>query len=810
LAACPGNRKSADEQFREIRAELRHGNIAAAKDHASRAVSYWRKQPQSDAYVRFRLLEWEAVLASGKAKDALAIVSDIRPRNAQLESQRQVDLGITLLSLGRFDESGADLDRAVAQSSNQDILLQVLVARSNLLANRGQASAAEQTARSALVLARELHDSYREALILNNLGFSLLRRSRYDQAIPYFERAKAAFDDASAERHSSMAAGNLALCYYRLGDFERALRMRMYAIAIQERLGALGNLQNSYGEVGNIYALQYDPHHAVPYYRRALDLALKLDSKADAARWAVDIAMAHAGLEEWAEARKFNLQAQRLNQETKGGLGPYIALNAAGVAAAAGDRNEAERRYSGVISSAGASPEVIWQAHAGLGRVYAGAGDRPRSNRQFEAALQLIETTRADLMKSDYQITFLSELIRFYQDYVDALIDQGEWKKALVVADSSRARVLAGRLRSQTIEFNPSSVQEFQRVARTAKTVILSYWLGPRRSLVWIVGGSEIRMVTLPQTASTIRDWVEAYRTEIERGLHDPIDAPSSAGWKLSAALLQPVLDEIPANGNVVIVPDGSLNGLNFETLPVRGPQPHYWIEQATVSVAPSIGLLTAPAREGPRHATQRKAPEVLLIGNAEAVAEFPKLAYAGREMQNIASHFRPGAATLLAGPDAAPPAYGAANPGRFSLIHFAAHAETSRESPLDSAVILSPVGGQYKLYARDVLDVPLSADLVTVSACRSAGERSFSGEGLVGFAWAFLHAGARDVIAGLWDVDDASTAQLMDGLYAGIQGGQSPSAALHTAKLTLLHSSGNFRKPYYWAPFQVYRRSAA
>ena len=60
----------------------------------------------------------------------------------------------------------------------------------------------------------------------------------------------------------------------------------------------------------------------------------------------------------------------------------------------------------------------------------------------------------------------------------------------------------------------------------------------------------------------------------------------------------------------------------------------------------------------------------------------------------------------------------------------------------------------------------------MTVSACRSAGERVYAGEGLVGFAWAFLRAGARRVVAGLWDVDDRSTADLMDAIYTRLAAG--------------------------------------
>jgi CHAT domain-containing protein len=77
----------------------------------------------------------------------------------------------------------------------------------------------------------------------------------------------------------------------------------------------------------------------------------------------------------------------------------------------------------------------------------------------------------------------------------------------------------------------------------------------------------------------------------------------------------------------------------------------------------------------------------------------------------------------------------------------------------------------------------------------------------LVGLSWAFLRAGAHSVIGALWEVVDDSTPRLMDTLYQGLEDGQTPAAALRRAKLTLLHSQTKFRRPYYWAPFQIYTR---
>ena len=63
-------------------------------------------------------------------------------------------------------------------------------------------------------------------------------------------------------------------------------------------------------------------------------------------------------------------------------------------------------------------------------------------------------------------------------------------------------------------------------------------------------------------------------------------------------------------------------------------------------------------------------------------------------------------------------------------------------------------------------------------------------------------------MIGALWEVSDVSTPQLMDQLYGELMKGQNPDVALRAAKLSLLHSTNGFRKPFYWAPFQLYTGS--
>ena len=281
------------------------------------------------------------------------------------------------------------------------------------------------------------------------------------------------------------------------------------------------------------------------------------------------------------------------------------------------------------------------------------------------------------------------------------------------------------------------------------------------------------------------------------------LEAASQNGRDLYNSLVEPARQEIAETSRILIIPDGALNDLNFETLLVAGPKLHYLIEDTTIVNASSLRLVTlsSQARSGRR--------KLLLLGDPISPNDnYPELPDAAVEINRIESHFAPSDRTAFTRSEATTQAYLNSNPEQFSYIHFAAHATASSLSPLDSAVILSKIAPEddtYKLYARDIVRRPVQADLVTISACNSAGKRRYMGEGLVGLSWAFLRAGAHNVIAALWQTSDSATPQLMDRLYGELAAGHSPDAALRAAKISLLHSDSVFRKPFYWAPFQLY-----
>ena len=444
----------------------------------------------------------------------------------------------------------------------------------------------------------------------------------------------------------------------------------------------------------------------------------------------------------------------------------------------------------------------------GLARLHVAANRREAARRRYREAMKLVDDAWAGLRTDDSRLTFLTGAMDLYQDFDRALIRWGDDAEALQLEESSRARLLGDH--DGHAPEPVANAEALIRLGRLTHSVFLAYWLAPD-------GGSHVRVVTstgakrIPLPGAEPREITRLVREHnelIELQSGDP-RTQGTAAIRLYDLIVKPVEAQIPAGSRVALIPDGALHRLNFETLVrVKDGQNKFWIEDVVLQIAPSLSLLSV--RPAVAAGTQR----LLLIGNPLAAPEFNRLDHAAAEMKTIKDLFSGGAVTELSAEAATPSAYAASSPGAHSHIHFTAHAKADRESPLNSAVILTPEtapgGGEkrYRLLARDVAAIKLEADLVTVSACRSAGDRAVSGEGMVGFAWAFQKAGAAHVVAGLWDVNDRSTASLMAELYKAIRAGEPVTEALRAAKLSFIIGGKNYAKPYYWAPFQVYSRS--
>ena len=795
-------RPTADEEYQRALAAFRQGDLAQAKDQAHSASQ--RYPPASTYYWKFRLLEAEALIYSGKPQPAAEILALNVPSGhefAELDARHDMLQACLLLNHSKAVAGAKLLDESYRKASSlglSGLLGEIEVLKGMTMFLTGHPDEARSFFLSARQRAIQQSDAYQEAIALNDLGMLSKSKSRFDEALGWFEQALSRAKQCDSRTMIAAILNNAAMCLTQLGNFDEANKRRREAIEWLGSSEVKAVRRDLFGEMGRTYASQGDLLKAIDCYREALAIARQLPGKDEIRRLNSNLSVALSASGDLDAAERANSEELALAENARAKA--YGTLNAAVIAARRGRMDDAVTYYSKALETAEAEPAVLWQSHAGLGRAYSQMGKNLLAREQFEAALNVIEQNRSALSRDEFKITFLSGLIQFYQEYVEALIVSGAPEKALEVADSSRARILTEKLALTPVP--RSRLRDYQDYARRSGSVLLFYWLAPNKSYLWAVSAAKMKCFQLPP-ANEIKVMVEQYGAFVEDGVRDPLQAESSAGRRLYQALIAPAVELIPAGSRIVLAPDGPLHRLNFETLPVYGTKPHYWIEDATVTIAPSLGLLTMAAPSTPKPARS-----LLIIGDpVYAGTSYESLRFASTEIGKIRSRFSSAKKRILSGADANPDSYREADPQQFSMIHFSAHAEANQGSPLDSAIILSSKASRFKLYARDIMDVPLHADLVTISACKSAGSRSYSGEGIVGLAWSFLRSGTRNVIAGLWDVDDSSTSGMMDGLYGAIESGKSPVEALRIAKLAMIHSDGAYRKPYYWGPFQVYTR---
>lgn len=712
---------------------------------------------------------------------------------------------VALVHLEQFSAANEKLTRAdrICAAHALNDCGEVLRAHGLLEMALGQLDTARPALLATLAFARTHNDHDLESNAYLNLGTIALHESHYDEAVDWSKEAYKASLRLGDENDAQAALGNLGWAYFQLGDAARALPLFLEAENRAVRVGNIRNQMNWLATTGYVYQNTGDWIRAAQFYKQVLDLAQPIHSQEDIITSMELLAHLSIVMGNLNQADKYITQLIPLVRATINRLDDLDVTLAQGeIAAARHQDQQAETIFKSVEGDPDSQTSMRLGAEHELANLYERRGDAGNADRMYQAALTRFESAREQLKKEDSKLPFLANATPIYTDYIGFLIKQGKVQQALDVADHSRARTLEQGLGLISYEgsFHPTALNAGS-IARKANATLLFYWLGRNQSYLWAVTPTKTALFPLPardQIAAT----VQHYRNSL-LGLDGTLEASATDGTALYRMLVEPAKALIPAGSNVVILSDGALSELNFETLVVPSATPHYWIEDATITSAPSLYMLAAARPDG------KAGRKLLLLGNAlSSDPDYPELPQAALEMQHIEKHFAADDEAVFSRQKANPETYLASRLQEYSYIHFVAHGVASLTDPLDSAIILSPAGDaedSFKLYARDIIQHPIDARLVTISSCYGGGTRSYAGEGLVGLSWAFLRAGAHNVIGALWEVSDDSTPQLMDTLYRRLEEGAPPSVALRQAKLALIHSQGNFRNPFYWAPFQIY-----
>ncbi|MFL6234759.1 MAG: CHAT domain-containing protein, partial [Thermoanaerobaculia bacterium] len=345
-------------------------------------------------------------------------------------------------------------------------------------------------------------------------------------------------------------------------------------------------------------------------------------------------------------------------------------------------------------------------------------------------------------------------------------------------------------------------------------TALLEYAVLDDRTYLWTVtAGSEsspveIHLHTLPVGSAGLARQVEAFRRQLAAR---DLDFQRSAR-SLYDLLLAPAASELKGKTSLRIVPDGPLWDLPFQALQTSDSE--VLLERHALSYAPSLGFLAETAA---RRGRPSSPPTLLAVGNPTLAVEtvglmaplrgegaLARLPEAEREVGALAGLYGPARSAVYTGAQASEEKV-KAEARKFRVLHFATHALLDDRTPLYSSLLLAQGGPAMRedglLEAWEILGLHLDADLVVLSACQTARGRPRAGEGIIGLSWALAAAGSSATLASQWEVDSASTGELMVAFHREWLGGASKAEALRRAALAVRRQE-RYRHPFYWAPF--------
>ncbi len=197
-------------------------------------------------------------------------------------------------------------------------------------------------------------------------------------------------------------------------------------------------------------------------------------------------------------------------------------------------------------------------------------------------------------------------------------------------------------------------------------------------------------------------------------------------------------------------------------------------------------------------------------VGLADTRGKIERLIYTRREADKILSLVPPGEGMEAIDFNAKMELVTSGELAKYRIIHFATHGRLDREHPELSGLLLSLLDEQRRpregfLQMHEVYKLHLSAEMVVLSACETGVGKIVRGEGLTALSRGFMYAGAKQVVASMWEVNDSSTAELMKNFYHNllVSGAPRPAAALRAAQLEMWHNDPE-KSPYFWAAFIV------
>jgi CHAT domain-containing protein/Tfp pilus assembly protein PilF len=709
----------------------------------------------------------------------------------------------------------------------------------------------------SLKIFEQMGDKYRWGAGIGNIGIIHALLGDYPTALRYTAqsyRSGIEHEDIGEQQRNDLVFGDL---YLRMREPRKALPYLQEALALHETVGTVPFQIEAKVGIAVAWRRLLQPGRALPYLQEALATAREKQLSDSQANALVEMGWSYLDLNELDRAGTEFQQSLEITE--RAGFPELIVDAHRGLAEIA----RRKQQYRGALQHLEGAIDRIETVRGRIPTPELQTGFVRENSRLYEDAVYILSLlhNRDPKRAYDRQAFAYSERgrARVFLDLMadskvkvakgltpDQMRDREALARALSEAmkagmdrDSAQSRQAVAGAEQKLIDWDtavrlsnpryyelqhpePYDARKAQALAADSNAAVLEYALGPRRSLVWVITRSGVKMIGLPPRREIEKD-VAALRNIIahhpESGDFDTWREPAR---RLYRELIQPALPWIAGQKRLVVVPDGILHYLPFEAL--LGNEDRLVAEDFTLAYAPSVSVFGA-LRQRPAAPQRRK--ELLAYGDpvfstkAEAVAasqaivrgvykagrySFPPLPNTRQEVIQISQLFRPDRRKIRLGAEATESSVKAERLTDYRRLHFASHAVVDEAFPSRSGIVLSLVNTRDEdgiLRMNEIFNLDLNAETVVVSACQTGLGKIVRGEGMIGLTRAFLYAGTSRVVVSLWEVNDLATPELMKAFYRGMKDGVAPSDALRQAKLAMLRSGvAAYRHPYFWAAF--------
>ena len=806
-----------------------------------------------------RILEAERVLwheAGEKSQEAEMLLNI---------EEHEYQLGDTKQARAHCDEARA----IAQQAGDRYYEAIAIANKGRLLSSLGRTQEAIENKREALEILRALGDRLNEHALIGNLAIDYRVLGEFDRAVELGEKALQYNREVGRPMFETFALGTLSRIFEEMGRMPEALKSAQSAVQISRREGLQSLEAYALARVGSIHSKIGRMPEAIDDYQQSLVLWQKAGNSWQQALTRAKLASAYVASGEVARGQGLLERALLEFRTTGDRAGQLQVLYDLALAERAlGNLTEARKHIDTAIDLQEATRRELiredWRSSflATQRRSYELAIDmriaehRKAPGKKLDLeALSVSERARARTLVElldrggvDLEQDADPQLIKRRREIERELRSQAERQLRLITGEHSPAQLAAAEAEAERLTEQLRDVQAKIRATAgdqlgkdpptlagaeigprllDAQTTLLEYWLGLEHSYVWLVTSSAVESYELPPSGEVEKTGRRAYgELKSPRGGSDATKA-------LARMLLHPLAKHLHGN-RVVIVADGVLHYIPFGALPLPNGAPV--ISRFVVANLPSASALAVVRREREGRSPPAKLAAVLadpvytkndprVFRNRNAPPPRAELVRSVKESGLVELNRLPAtraeAAILrkLAGGEELLEAVGFdANRdtvlggalGDYRILHFATHGLVNSFHPELSGLVLSLVDREGKprdgfLQAHEIYALKLGADLAVLSACRTALGKEIRGEGLMSLTRAFMAAGVPRVVASLWSVPDAATAELMKRFYRGVMTDRlAPAAALHQAQ-DLLRKDKRWSAPYFWAGFTLH-----